>query len=297
MKLQPSIIFLIPYFGQWPFWMPFFIESCRANPDIDWLLLGDCGDPVGLPSNVRYRHVEFVDYCSWISARLDLMFSPTSPYKLCDLKPALGYLHEQDISGYDFWGFSDLDLIYGDLRAYFTDARLQRYKLISTHERRVSGHLCLLRNEQPLRELFWRIPDFKRRVQEPKHHGLDEGGFSRIFLWRKNFPKPLFELLGLFNPWRRSAEFTEAFSTPNVGRPWLDGSWNFPTSWYWEHGRLVNNIDEGREFPYLHFLGWKKTTWRHLDFSDTQALRGWAETGRWRVDEKGFHSAERPDAS
>jgi hypothetical protein len=297
MKPQPSIIFLIPYFGRWPFWMSFFIESCRANPDIDWLLLGDCGCPIGLPANVRYRYVEFVDYCSWISARLDLRFSPPSPYKLCDLKPALGYLHEQDISGYDFWGFSDLDLIYGDLRAYFTDTRLQRYKVLSTHERRVSGHLCLLRNEQPLRELFWHIPDFKRRVQEPKHHGLDEGGFSRIFLWRKNFPKPLFDLLGLLNPWRRSAEFAEAFSTPNTSRPWLDGTLNFPTSWYWNYGRLMNNIDEGREFPYLHFLGWKKTAWKNLDLSTAQTLRALAKTCQWRVDEKGFHSAERPDAS
>ncbi|EXF95355.1 hypothetical protein HK44_026140 [Pseudomonas fluorescens HK44] len=25
------IFFLIPYFGRWPFWMPFFLESCRRS--------------------------------------------------------------------------------------------------------------------------------------------------------------------------------------------------------------------------------------------------------------------------
>lgn len=296
MRAPPSILFLIPYFGQWPFWMPFFIESCRANPDIDWLLLGDCGDPADLPANVRYRHVEFADYCAWISVRLGLEFKPASPYKLCDLKPALGYLHEQDVAGYDFWGFSDLDLIYGDLRAYFSEARLRRYKLLSTHERRISGHLCLLRNEPPLRELFWRIPDFRRRIQDQKNHALDEGGFSRIFLWRKNFPRPLFEFLGLFNPWRRVAEFTEAFSTPNAGRPWLDGRMRFPANWYWRQGRLSNDLDKGREFPYLHFLSWKKEAWKQQVQPDAQALHHLAQSGRWRLDEQGFHPLERADA-
>jgi len=292
----PRIIFLIPYFGQWPFWMPFFIQSCRANADINWLLIGDCAALKDLPANVRQQRINFPDYCSWISSRLGVEFAPENPYKLCDLKPALGYLHEQDIAGYDFWGFSDLDLIYGDLRAYFTEVRLRRYKLLSTHERRVSGHLCLLRNERPLRELFWRIPDFRQRIQEQKNHALDEGGFSRIFLWRKNFPKPLFKLLGLFNPWRRVAEFAEAFSTPNAGRPWLDGSMNFPARWYWRQGCLSNDLDKGREFPYLHFLSWKKKEWQQQDQPGAQVLRSLAESGQWRVDDKGFHALEHSDA-
>lgn len=296
MMSPPSIIFLIPYFGQWPFWMPFFIESCRANPDIDWLLIGDCGEPADLPANVRYRHAEFSDYCAWISSRLGLKFQPKSAYKLCDLKPALGYLHEHDIVGYDFWGFSDIDLIYGDLRAYFGKDRLKRYKLLSTHERRVSGHLCLLRNEQPLRELFWKIPDFRRRIQNQKNHALDEGGFSRIFLWRKNFPRPLFEFVGLFNPWRRVAEFSEAFSTPNAGRPWLDGRMRFPSNWYWTHGQLSNDLDRGRAFPYLHFLSWKKSAWKQYVQPEAQVLQQLAQCGSWRIDETGFHPLDAADA-
>jgi hypothetical protein len=51
---EPRIRILIPYFGAWPPWMGLFLESCRANPSIDWLLLGDCGPlDADLPPNVR----------------------------------------------------------------------------------------------------------------------------------------------------------------------------------------------------------------------------------------------------
>ncbi|RBA52970.1 hypothetical protein DQ403_20100 [Stutzerimonas zhaodongensis] len=290
MVQTPSIIIIIPYFGQWPFWMPFFIESCRANPDINWLLLGDCAALEDLPNNVEQRVFDFVDYCAFVSECLGLSFNPSNPYKLCDLKPALGFIHAADVAGYDFWGFSDLDLIYGDLRSYFSDERLRKYKVLSTHERRISGHFCLLRNEPELNSVFWKIPDFVRRAEDPKNHALDEGGFSRIFLWRKNFPKPLFELVGLFNRWRRVAEFKEAFSTPNGIRPWTDGTQDYPAYWAWRNGRLQNAKDGDRQFPYLHFLVWKKywqqSSHEPMSYEQAQVL---ASRRNWRIDRDGFH--------
>jgi len=193
------------------------------------------------------------------------------------------------VASYDFWGFSDLDLIYGDLRSYFSDERLRKYKVLSTHERRISGHFCLLRNEPELNSLFWKIPDFVRRAEDPNNHALDEGGFSRIFLWRKNFPKPLFDFVGLFNRWRRVAEFKEAFSTPNGVRPWTDGTQDYPAYWVWRNGRLQNAKDGDRQFPYLHFLVWKKY-WQQssqpMSYEQAQVL---ASTRNWRIDRDGFH--------
>lgn len=290
MPKTPSIIIIIPYFGQWPFWMPFFIESCRANPDINWLLIGDCPALEGLPDNVKQRGFEFSSYCAFVSERLDINFNPSSPYKLCDLKPALGFIHAAEVVGYDYWGFSDLDLIYGDLRAYFSNDRLRRFKVLSTHERRISGHFSLLRNESEMNSLFWKIPDFVRRAEDPNNHALDEGGFSRIFLWRKNFPKPLFEFVGMFNRWRRVAEFKEAFSTPNGIRPWTDGTQDYPAYWTWCNGCLQNAKDGDRQFPYLHFLVWKKY-WQQsahapMSYEQAQVL---ASSRNWRIDRDGFH--------
>ncbi|WP_211090272.1 DUF6625 family protein [Pseudothauera nasutitermitis] len=56
----PSLCFVIPYFGKWPFWMPFFLASCRANPTVDWLLFSDCGELPDCPPSVRMVGTSFV---------------------------------------------------------------------------------------------------------------------------------------------------------------------------------------------------------------------------------------------
>lgn len=292
MTEAPSICFVIPYFGRWPFWMPLFLESCRCNPDIDWLLFSDCGEPENLPANVRIEPMDYAGYCALVSQRLDIAFAPENPYKLCDLKPALGYIHQDRLQGYEFWAFGDLDLIYGRLRRYFTAERLARYDLYSTHARRVSGHLCLLRNTDTMRQAFMRMPRWRERLTDQKHHALDEGAFSRLFLWRKNFPKPLFKLVGWFNPLRRRSEFVEAFSTPNGCIPWIDGSFRFPRRWFWRNGILTNEQDGDRQFPYFHFAIWKRGVWSERTAPASEAIQALVERHAWAVDEDGFAECE-----
>lgn len=286
--VAPSICFVIPYFGRWPFWMPLFLESCRRNPDVNWLLFSDCRVPDELPENVRIESVSYVDYCALVSRRLGIVFSPENPYKLCDIKPALGYIHQDRLEDYEFWAFGDLDLIYGRLRDYFTVERLSLYDLYSTHARRVSGHLCLVRNTELMRQAFMRIPQWQERLSDQAHHAIDEGAFSRLFLWRKNFPRPLFEFVGLFNPLRRRSEFTEAFSTPGGCIPWIDGGFHFPGRWFWHEGRLTNDQDGAREFPYFHFAIWKRGAWSRYPRQRPDELQYLAGRPAWVIDESGF---------
>lgn len=85
-----SILKIIPYFGKWPEWIDFYLESCRHNPDINWLFYTDCARPATAPANVQFIEISFEDYKQLISTRLRIDFNPTHPYKLCDLKPAMG---------------------------------------------------------------------------------------------------------------------------------------------------------------------------------------------------------------
>ena len=255
------ILVIIPYFGRWPFWMAFFLESCRFNANIDWLLFSDCGTPDDCPPNVHVEHISFSDYCRLVSNRLQIPFQPASPYKLCDLKPALGYIHADKLTGYDFWAFGDIDVIYGDLRSYFNEDRLSRYDLLSTHTRRVSGHFCLVKNATRMREAFMCAKGWESALSQPEHCGFDEGRFSRLFIKHKNWPDIFRRLFDLGNSWRQRSEFVEAFSTPHGRVPWTDGSFNFPNRWFWREGSLRNDFDGTKEFPYFHFIGWKVHEW------------------------------------
>ena len=86
--MQPWLIILCPYFGRWPAWINFFIESCKWNPEVRWRLYTDCGKPENSADNVDVVHVSFDSYKKAVSRRLEIEFDPIDPYKLCDLKPA-----------------------------------------------------------------------------------------------------------------------------------------------------------------------------------------------------------------
>ena len=63
------------------------------------------------------------------------------PYKLCDYRPIFGLIFEDYLSGYDFWGHVDPDVIYGDLGHFITDYLLNKYGRLFRR-----GHLTLYRN-------------------------------------------------------------------------------------------------------------------------------------------------------
>lgn len=283
---DPTIRFVIPYFGRWPYWMDFFLESCRHNPSIDWLFYTDCGVPQRAPSNTQFVEISFAKYCEKVSAKLGIDFCPPSPYKLCDIKPALGYVHADDVAGYDFWAFGDIDVIYGDLRRHFTAQRLARKDLFSTHHRRISGHLCLMRNTDELRVAFKRIPSWQARFADPKHQALDESAFSHLFVKHKNFPEPLRRIASrLYRACRRS-EFIETHST-YVLMP--DGSRVQPERWKWSNGQLTNDVLE-HELPYFHFLYWKTHDWKMQPVEALVSPNDLSSHSGWEVSASGWRA-------
>lgn len=285
---QPSIRFVIPYFGRWPFWISFYLESCRRNPDIDWLFFTDCGIPDNPPDNVHFVEMSYQAYCQLVSARLGIEFYPEQPYKLCDIKPALGYIHADRLEDVDFWAFGDIDVVYGDLRRYFTVERLAAKDLLATHHRRVSGHLCLLRNTATMREAFMRIPRWRERYADSTHQALDEGAFSRLFIRHKNWPDALRLFVAKFNAWSRRSEFIESHSTFTL---LADGHRVVPQRWFLRDGRLTNSEMGDTELPYLHFLVWKNQHWKTHPPESLLGPDRLALSENWEVSEMGWRKA------
>jgi len=180
--MQPWLIILCPYFGRWPAWINFFIESCKWNPEVRWRLYTDCGKPENSADNVDVVHVSFDSYKKAVSRRLEIEFDPIDPYKLCDLKPALGFVHEKEISEFSFFGFGDLDVIYGGISRFYSEARLKGIDVASTHPERLSGHFAIFRNTIANRHAFENIPDYREKLKMQSAAGLDEGEFTRVFL-------------------------------------------------------------------------------------------------------------------
>jgi len=250
--MQKPLILFAQWFGPWPEWIEFFVESCKWNRDIDWLIFTDQDPPDNDAPNVRYRKVGFAEHRALLGSAIALDLSNIPPIKLCDLKPVLGFVFARETDGYRNYGHCDIDLIFGNIRAFYTDAVLEKYQVLSTHDDRLSGHLAVLRNTSFNREAFRRIRSWKRKAVDPHNYGIDEYRFGNVFV------RP--------SPWRRLTEgriptlFEERYTTPLTRRPWLDGTHNYPTRWYWRGGKLTAEGYGDREFIYIHFMNWKAST-------------------------------------
>lgn len=258
MKTKYSIAFIIPWFGPFPKWMQVYLTSCKYNKSIDFYIFTDAPVPKSYPKNVTFIQTSFKDYCNLVSSKLGINFKPLNPYKLCDIKPSLGKIHNETLQGYDFWGFGDIDVILGDIRSFLTDQALNKYEFFSTHSSRIAGHFTVMKNDANWCSVFMERSDWKKSFESQEHLAFDEKSFSKLFIKFKNLPLPLRKVLcRIFLKNARKAHIEEMYSTPGLRYNWIDGSRNFPTEWYWENGKLTNNACD-KEFLYFHFLDWKK---------------------------------------
>lgn len=176
-----SIIIILPYFGKFPNYFNLFLKSCAANTTIDWLLVTDQReeDKLAIPNNVKLIHMEFSALQRITRKRYGSY--PRIPYDMCKYKVVYHELFCEFVKGYDFWGFCDCDLIFGNLRELITNDILSLHDKISWR-----GHLTLFRNTEVVNnaykvELFG-CKTFKGCINSSEGVNLfDEVGINKIF--------------------------------------------------------------------------------------------------------------------
>jgi hypothetical protein len=173
-----TIGFLIPYFGNLPEYFNEWLYSVSflEKQDIHFILMTDCVIDFNLPKNLRVINTSFVDFRNKIQQKFDFPISLESPYKICDFRPAFGYLFPEILSEFDFWGNCDLDQIWGDFRAIITKEILDQYEKIL-----YLGHCTLYKNNVKLNNLFMlkgSIVNYKKVLSSHEFYAFDE--FSGI---------------------------------------------------------------------------------------------------------------------
>lgn len=257
---RARIALVVPYFGTWPVWFPAFLQSCKYNPSIHWLLFTDCEIPAASYPNVRFIPSTLQTLNTLASRKVGFDLTIEHPFKLCDLKPAYGLIFEDYLDAYDFWGHCDMDIVWGNIRAFITDDILEGYDIISTRKGKMSGHFTLYRNTAALKTLFTRDPEYRDIFCSLRHHAFDERRMTTLVEREVNRNRlrvywPAF----LFN-FAHPPEAAPSFL------PWLTNGW------YWENGALYSVQENHAAIMYLHFLTWKATmTHCAFDYADDPA--------------------------
>ncbi len=149
MKQHFSIAILTCWYGPYPWYLPYFIHSCKYNPTIDYILITDNKEPIlNKPVNVKIIYKTLDAIKAQASKKLGFTVNIDYPYKLCDYKPAYGFLFPEIIEGYDFWGHGDVDVVYGNIRDFMTNELLNNYDIISSRHEYITGTFCLFRNNK-----------------------------------------------------------------------------------------------------------------------------------------------------
>lgn len=170
----PSIGIVIPWFGPWPPWTEYFLLSCRANPSVNWILFSDQAAPANLPDNVKCIPMKISEWVEMAENKLKCRIRVNHPYKICDLKPAYGYIFSEYLQEYTFWGYGDMDLVYGNFRRLLSSTEMSAADVISMHSGFIPAHLCLLRNTPEINHLFTLGGRYRKAFAHPDYLGFDE---------------------------------------------------------------------------------------------------------------------------
>jgi hypothetical protein len=251
-----KIAFIVPFFGSWPVWFPAYLQSCKYNSSIHWIVLTDCKLPDVSYPNVALIKSSLTDIAALFRKTLGFPATLHFPYKLCDIKPAYGLLFGHLLNGFDFWGHCDLDLIWGNLRKFLLrDEVLAASDIVSHRREGVWGPCTIYRNNAAINELVLADPLFEVAARDSSYTGYDEKRWSRF--------------IGQVAPDKQLRVYWPSFVHPKYLPPlvnkwwWKQGAlYDCTNKWYWcrDTAELFDYPDDvPGEVPCLHLRKWKRS--------------------------------------
>lgn len=254
--------FIIPYFGKFPNYFKLFLNSCKYNPDFNWLIFSDAEINYNIPTNVRIVKMTFDSFKGRIQSCFDFEIVLPTPYKLCDYKPVYGYVFHDYLSEYLFWGYCDLDVIMGNLNHFLTPDILEYYDKIFC-----LGHMTLFKNTNENNQLF--MSEFKGQLLYKRAFSTDkivtfdeewrdDNNINQIFLAAS---KKVFLKDYSMNPAITHNSFVRI---QYVGHTSLSNSHGYQIEkpkkalYVWDNGHIYRYFNEDsklirEEFIYMHF--------------------------------------------
>lgn len=261
---QTSIGIMSVYFGKLPEYFPVWLESCKKNPTVDFLLVTDQEVNNDVP-NVRIISSSLEQVRKRASEAMGFEVTLNRPFKLCDYRPAFGVIFEDLLGQYDYWGHCDIDLIWGDLRSFFDRYQLEQYdKFLPL------GHLNLYRNSPENNRRFTEkvdgFSDYKVIFRKDQNYLFDELAITRIYKERYSF----FDKIIFADIWpgkRRYTMCTHLSYYPSIYEEFCKrcDPVNFNRQVFlWEDGKIRQYYQEkgrteSREFLYIHI---QKRKWK-----------------------------------
>lgn len=243
-----SILYIVPYFGKFPDMFPVWLHSCGNNPTVNWLIFTDDHRSFDYPVNVKVVYTTFDDIRERFQRLFSFPINLEKPYKLCDFRITYGAAFVDYIKDYDFWGYCDIDLIWGDIRHFLTDNILSEYDKIG-----FQGHSTLFKNTPRNNNMFREKigeESVDEYLQSPNSEFTDENFIIRLYEHKKIPSYKEYTFANL-------SSFVHNFKLNYIYAK--DKAENKRLIFSYENGKLFRLAAVGKdirrkEYMYVHFL-------------------------------------------
>ena len=269
-----KVAFVICWFGKLPSYLPIWLKSCKWNPNYTFLLLTDNKPNYPFPDNVRYIPYTKVRFLDKVKASLKVSPNLIGSYRLCDFRPMYGVILRDELKDYDFWGYCDVDLVFGDISCYVGSDILSSYDTVFN-----GGHFTLFHNNVEMNNLYRQkgaLFDYRAVSTKNATFAFDETtGIQRIA--RINHVNALF-----------GVPYVEADSRYSQLRSRMERTNPNIQAYYWEDGKLYRVKYENKYIWYqnLAYIHLQKRKIHILDENVAQSNSFW-------ITPQGFISKEK----
>lgn len=261
----PSICIVLCYYGTFPNTFQLYLDSCAFNSTINWLLVTDEENlqrKYTVPQNLTVLNMELKDVEKLASKKMGFDVCIPTPYKLCDYKVAYGLIFEDYLKEYEWWGYGDCDVVYGDLRKFFTSERIEKYDKIYP-----LGHLSILKNNDACKRAFLlsapKTYDARSVYSQPNTVGFDEHNGINMKMFENGMKVDLTnDFVDRSTFFKRFCTIDKKDITPYFYEPWVDKVRFIKNRkrqlFVWKNGHayqyyVKNNKICSKELCYIHY--------------------------------------------
>lgn len=242
-----KIALFAPYFappgGGLPNYFEYWQKSAAANSGIDFFV----------PTNVdikrykKYDNVHFIcmtaeEFWDRLQKLFDFQISH-GYYKTAEYRVVFGILFKDILSGYDYWGTTDPDVIYGDILKFIKPYLDNGKEVIGT-----TAPFCLIKNTDRLRYLAF---ESAKGIDHPLNI---KDSFSSDFCW--HFDEVRGMGLRFYQAGIKAVPLNSVMADIDQKYKYFhifgqSGKWGF----WWKNGELIgyNNNKQQKEYMFAHF--------------------------------------------
>lgn len=247
--MMKKCCFIVCWFGCLPEYFAVWVKTCSYNLNFDFLLFTDANVKTALPDNIKVIEFKQSDFLNRVKKKVIKEASLIEAYRVCDFRPMYGVIFDKELSGYDYWGYCDVDIVFGDLKKFLMQNDSKNEAIFS------GGHFTLMKNNGRINNLYkdeGALFDYKMVARKEAVFAFDEKtGIQRIA--RHQNIKAIYGIPYI----ETEIKYTQLISRLDVSNP-------NKQLFYWEKGKLYRaKLKNGeiyyQEIAYMHLQKRKLT--------------------------------------